>query len=487
MNDSIIIGISLIKICLFFTDVSRTSDNINNIYINYNKAQESEMENIIERINHKSITYNKNNINLYTKNVYYIMLLMISYIYKLLFWTNNDVIINILLLSLTTKSLKTLIFNHNYYIYVIQKIDEKVKNIYCYVLSKITTSAINNLNIICIGIHPDIKYYELLNFFENFKNYKDNMIVAIKSIINHLVVSSFKNSNNSVVRYLFTFIHKYQIEELSYVGNILNNTNDANLLTKKEIGTIIQNRNWNKLSSQKSINSVLKILTTANNDNDYIQININKLMFNILRYFTIWTFIYVNLYFAILSDCVVIHRAKINISKYNILAYIIGIIIIYFYSYGVGTFICVFGHLFIEIFLNFIKDVNTNKIYNKMCKYIFMSYSICCLRQYFLPQLLMISYYNNDKYGNLIMAFIYLLSTLSTFNIFHITCICLICYVSSIILCETENKLLFELDEVYIKKPNSTIKMNIIQDTNTVLEINNKQSSEYIFLENYIT
>ena len=499
MNESIIVGIDLIKTCI---ELSGTTDKI---YIKLNENKEDEIRTTIEHVNHNLITYNMYNMSMYSKYIFYVLLISVSYIYKILLWTSNDHIINVLLLLLTTKPLKTLIFNCEYFIKLIEKIDAKLNNIYCYVLSKISAIAINNLNKICIGIDSNIRYYELLNFFENFSEYKDSIMIALKSIMNHMVVASFKNSKNSMVRYIFTFIHKYQIEELTYISNILNNSNDLNLLTKPEIGAIIQSRNWNKLLAQKSINSILRILAKVNDDTKYVQININKIMFSVLRYFTFWTFIYVNQIVAILSDILIIYRGKIEVSKINIAAYILGILIVNIYSYSVGTFICVYGHLFINIIINFLKDVEISKFYNKTTKYICAATSICVLRHAFLSQVLMAFYYNrnynnnniNNIYGNILMLTIYLLSMFSNFYFVHIILTCLVYYIVSLFLCESHTILFFKLDEIYIKKPDIVVKMNLIKEPNTFLEHNNnnnnnnnqKNNSEcdYIILDNYMT
>ena len=178
---------------------------------------------------------------------------------------------------------------------------------------------------------------------------------------------------------------------------------------------------------------------------------------------------YINQILAILCDLWIIYRCKIKMSRTNIYAYILGIMIINFYSYSIGTFICVYGHFFIDIIINFLKDVEIHKFYNKFTKYICVASSICIFQHHFLSQLIMIFYYNDNLYGNLLMMAIYILSRLSMFNMIHIIAICMIFYIISLFLCESETVLFFKLDEIYIKKPNIVVRMNVVKEYNTVL------------------
>ena len=472
MNESIVVGINLIRAC-YNTIMSK-------IYITYNYLMETDMKAIIKKININSIRYDVNNMNTFNKYILYMMVLLISLIYKILFWTSNDFIINIILLSLTLRPFKTLILNSEYFLRIRRSIDKKINTTMSYILSKIASKAINNLNIICMDVCPNINYYELTPFFDNFHDYKYYIILIIKSIFSHIIVSSFKNSNYSVIKYIFTFIHKYQIEELSYLRNILNNSNDANILTKKDISKIIASREWKKLFSQKSINSILHILKNANSNSHYIDTITNDIMFNILRYFTFWTFLYISQLFSIICDLLIFYKHTIEPNKkticyrdllYNLIAYILGIFVIYNYSFNIGSLICVYGHNFINVLINIAKDIELYKIYNKLTLYIITSSLVSILEHNYLHQLILYYYYDRYFDGNFIMLVIYILSSISNFNLYHVLSLCLFFYVLSITLYQNNKQLLFQLNENYIKLCQSN---DISSYYSNKLSINNK-------------
>ena len=477
MNESIIIGIDLLKTCFLYDykkkiyptlmsilRPSAVNIDTNITYDKFNKLIETDMKNIIKIVKHNSVVFNPNNISIYNKYIFYIILMSISFLYKILFWTKNDSLINILLLMLTLRPFKTVIYNSVYYNRIVNKIMNNLNAICCYILSKISVLAINDLNMMCIGIHPNVRYYELLNFYENISSYKDDIIIVIKSILNHFIISSFKNSSSPFIKYIFTFIHKYQIEELSYITNILNNSKDVNIMTKEEIGEIIVNKKWTKLLSQKSINSILHILKIENNNTKYVNTNLNKMMFSVLRYFTLWTFVYVNPLIAIICDLIIIYKTHYKLTIYHIIAYLIGLYILIFSSLDVGTFICIYGSIFLKIIFNFIKDINVYRLYNYITKYIIASYIICIVSKllfcnnlpiykFVMSQMTVYFLLKERSVSHIIMSLIYLLSTIQLFNIYHLTIISVLFYIGTIFVCEPEYKLYFNLNEKYIKRP----------------------------------
>ena len=512
MNESIIIGIDLFKTCFLFDYKKRLCSTIMSIikpstvnidtiitYDKYNKLVEQDMRNIIKKVNNKYIKYRPDNIRTFNKYIFYLLLLIISYLYKILFWTNNDLLINIFLLMLTLRPFKTIIYNFSYFGILVNKVQEAIKKIICYILSKLSVVAITDLNMICIGINPNVKYYELLNFFENIYDYKDNIMMIIKSILNHFIITSFKKSSSPLIKYIFTFIHKYQIEELSYVTNILNSSTDANLMTKKDIGEIITNKKWDKLLLQKSINSILHILKNENNDKKYITNNTNEFMFSLLRYFTLWTFVYVNPLIAVLIDLIIIYKIHFKLTVYHVISYIIGLYILLFSSLEVGTLICIYGNILLKVLYNFIKDINIYRLYNELTVNIITSLMIgigsnilitnnMLMYKYYLVQM---SYYFYKNYKitpkYIIMLILYVLSLLQNFNIIHMMIINTLFYIVSVFNIEPKYKLSYTLNEKYIKMPN--VKKEAIETKWLVLNYEGSPplTKEIVIDDNYMT
>jgi len=462
MNDGIIMSIDLLQTYL------QSYTNTFELYNNYNKLIENNMVNIIDYIKHPNINYNSKNSKVVNKYIYYVLLIIIKYICQIFFWTNNHYYINSLLLFFTIRPIKSLIYNWSYFNKLSKKVIDLLYNLFIYLLSKFSAYIINKSDVLCIEISPKIKYYELFIFFDKIHHFKENIITIIKLISNYVIIRWLRNSKSSFIKYIFTFIHKYQIEELSYITNLFNKSNkfkqfdELNLQSNKtDISNIISSRQWNKLLTQKSINNILSIIET----DIPIQTKNNKqIEITILQYMTCWTCVYINPVLAIIVDLFFVYNDK-KITLFKIIGYIMGYYICLLNYLDVGTFVFIYSSNIIKILFNFVKDINIYKLYNYTTKYILLSYIISIILivlinyniiipTYGIYQLYLIKYIDCIIFKNNILFYLlFFLLYLTNLNIFHLSSVCILLYVISLFICETEYKLYCTVNENYIDIP----------------------------------
>ena len=70
------------------------------------------------------------------------------------------------------------------------------------------------------------------------------ILTFTKQFISVYIINTFKNNDNPMIKYIFTFIHKYTNEELK---NIINSKIDDPI----NISSIINKRQWKELLNIK--------------------------------------------------------------------------------------------------------------------------------------------------------------------------------------------------------------------------------------------
>jgi hypothetical protein len=155
------------------------------------------------------ITFDSININTFNKNILYLFLIIISEIFKIIFWTNQIYILDSVLVLLTLPFLSIYILNIPIFIKICNKIKYYCYYTYYYIISKITAFTINKLYNLCFQKNININYIEFLDFFENMNDSSKYILTFTKQFISVYIIHTFKNNDNPMIKYIFTFIHKY--------------------------------------------------------------------------------------------------------------------------------------------------------------------------------------------------------------------------------------------------------------------------------------
>lgn len=438
--ESCITGLNLLYICYNMNDINNIYDEYNTLVLNQYIHKFIQCNDIICHNFHCNIIYDSYNINVINKNIFYVLLIILLEIFKILIWNNKILLLENFLVILTLPSLSIYILNIPMFIKICTTIKNYMLYIYYYIVSRITAFTINKLCKLCFDENNiEINYIELIDFFENINNSTIYIITFIKQFISVYVIYVFKNNNNNFIKYIFTIIHKYTNEELTYILN--NKIEDP-----KIIYNIIQKRQWKKLLTTKSINSMFYIYNNLpNSKNNYFQNKINEYVFNFIRFSTLWTITSMNKIIGCIFELMMIYKLKILKINFNIVFHVIGMILIYINLFNVGAFMCVFGHLFSNIVYNIIKK------YNNMTIYVLLSLLIITSNIYFFIVILFVLYYINI-YGGLLMSVIYLFSFISNFNIVHIILLCIITHIITFIFYDNYKPIIIkEINENYIK------------------------------------
>lgn len=409
MQEGIYYGIELLLVTCS-SSISTVKIEPNNIMGQYN---ERIYKNIRKLTDIFSLEYNQNYLDIVNKYIWIGLLLATKLAIQSILWINIPYWLYCIYGLLAGVSIRSIIARTQWFNYISNYIRLGMKYLANYILSKITARLINNTSICILGTNPEIEHSEIFKFYENIEYCKELILSISKAIASYIIIYICKNNPNRVIKYIFTFVHKYRIEEFSIFAD-----SSGSNLTKDEIHQLIVNKDWDKLISQKTINSIGYILSNAPKSN-YFDKKLAEFGFDLLRFFTCWTFCTINQYFGLIMDLLITHKVTIG--------HVLGI---FTNSHELTGLVVVYSQPIINILIGLINEKNLNKSHNALSPYIYGSVPIVLLSHYYIFILLLLTY-NYPKLELGISWAIYGLSWLSGFATPHIIILCLLSHILS--------------------------------------------------------
>jgi len=287
------------------------------------------------------INTGKINISKYTifetiidKYIFYSLIIITSWIIHNYFYINYNIYINSLLLLTCIEPVKLAIIKSEVFNKLYIQINKKIYEILNYIFYKILKYCILKfiINYLKIVIEIDINDLKKINMTE--------IINFIKTIVKYFLIKYMRKNN--IIQYTFGLVYKY---------------NNLDFATKKNyLIEQLRCKKYNELTSVYSLDIISDIIIYSRNDNNIFEKIKEKINFDMIRFFFLWTLSYKMFILPILANLFIDYLLFDN-SKY-ILYNLLGLSLCYYDLVIIGNIICVFGDrifFFISQIMNDIK------------------------------------------------------------------------------------------------------------------------------------
>ena len=271
------------------------------------------------------------------KYIFYSSILIISWVLHNYFYINYNIYINSLLLITCIEPIKLKIIKSDIFSILYSNIKSKINNLINHIFYKVlkyfaSKSIINYLN---INIEIDI------NDLKKIK--KTEIIDFIKTVLKYFLVKWIGTNNNYAIQYTLGLVYKYNTNYLDYSNK------------KNYIIDLLRKKKYSELGSIYSLDAISDIIVYTKNDNDIFSKIKEKLDFDTIRFFSLWTLSYkiwlIPVIFNSIIDIIMFHNNK------HVIYNLIGLILGYNNSEIIGSIICIWGDNIFFYVKQIIKDI----------------------------------------------------------------------------------------------------------------------------------